>query len=50
MKLIKLRKDKEKQLSFIVELSEQDKLMVEDCEINDQPSIVLVSKLPYNAM
>ena len=27
--LIKLRKDKIKQLSFIVELSEQDKLMVE---------------------
>ena len=28
-KLIKLRKDKEKQLSFIVELSEKDKLIVE---------------------
>ena len=27
-KLIKLRKDKEKQLSFIVQLSEKDKLIV----------------------
>ena len=36
-KLIKLRKDKEKQ-------------MLKDCEITNQPSIVLVSKLLYNAM